>query len=911
MASSMFSPLRNINNASASIYETIRRHEEEGNESDEDDLLAQEEGFAAIHNTRVVHNSQHPKARTVMDGLRQPSNPSGSSKQARPKWMNRRRKMNDLEDPEDDVPASLLIEGEQLGLGPGSIALPPPPSQTPGSEPFKPGQLPSPRMRQNVRQESQRSHPAPRVGRKPGTVTSPLSAADPKTKAMYRWTSVVNLDNFLEDVYQYYLFHGIWSILLRRLFGLLTGAFLVGFSLFLTQCVNYHSGLSHVERLEQVLVKNCTRKMGFFPSLVLWGLVLFWILRLFQYALDMQRLKHLHDFYLYLLDISDSELQSISWQEVVSRLMALRDSNASVAANISATSRKFVHTQSKQRMDAHDIANRLMRRDNYFIAMINKEVLDFTLPIPFLRNRQLFTRVLEWNVKWCIMDFVFNERAQVQQIFLKDTHRRELSEALRKRMIFAGCVNLLVAPFLIALLLIRSFFTHFNEYQKNPGAIGSREYSVLAEWKFREFNELWHLFKRRINMSHPFASRYIDQFPKDKTIQIARFVTFISGAVVSVLGMATIFDQENFLAMELTPGRTAIFYLGLFGGVWAIARGMVPEDSLVYEPAFAMQEVIDFTHYQPSHWNGRLHTVEVKKEFEQLYKVKVLTFVEEILSLIFTPFVLWFSLPKCSDRIIDFFREFTVHVDGIGYVCSFAEFKLKKPIEGPGGAQTAGGPFSTAKNDDVREDYFSSKDHKLEQSYWGFMNDYARNPKADVRFHYQTARKRVNLPPPVPGLPSPTLQAGFGANHPSLRHDSIFSPSRGATGAVNLSQSAAQCPGTPLQSMLLDPHHQPLGTFTTSAPIRDKSRALYASQGMKSVIGRPEQVLEEMDEDEVPKEDVPTASETGSWRYDDESTDDRSDDDEDAVLHDGVGVLGLIRRLQKTQSDGHRAASGI
>lgn len=69
----------------------------------------------------------------------------------------------------------------------------------------------------------------------------------------------------------------------------------------------------------------------------------------------------------------------------------------------------------------------------------------------------------------------------------------------------------------------------------------------------------------------------------------------------------------------------------------------------------------------------------MKREFMQLYAMKVSIFIEEVLSVIFTPFILWWSLPKCSDRIIDFFREFTVHVDGVGYVCSFAVFNFQKP----------------------------------------------------------------------------------------------------------------------------------------------------------------------------------------------------------------------------------------
>lgn len=48
--------------------------------------------------------------------------------------------------------------------------------------------------------------------------------------------------------------------------------------------------------------------------------------------------------------------------------------------------------------------------------------------------------------------------------------------------------------------------------------------------------------------------------------------------------------------------------------------------------------------------------------------------------MIITPFILWISLPKCSDKIIDFFRENTVHVHGLGYVCSYAMFDFNKSV---------------------------------------------------------------------------------------------------------------------------------------------------------------------------------------------------------------------------------------
>jgi autophagy-related protein 9 len=38
---------------------------------------------------------------------------------------------------------------------------------------------------------------------------------------MWRWANVEDLDNFLKDVYTYFLGNGIWSILLTRVLNLL------------------------------------------------------------------------------------------------------------------------------------------------------------------------------------------------------------------------------------------------------------------------------------------------------------------------------------------------------------------------------------------------------------------------------------------------------------------------------------------------------------------------------------------------------------------------------------------------------------------------------------------------------------------------------------------------------------------
>ena len=603
--------------------------------------------------------------------------------------------------------------------------------------------------------------------------------------------------------------------------------------------------------------------------------------------------------------------------------MLLRDSNPATAAGVKERHRRFLGSQSKQRMDAHDIANRLMRRDNYLIALINKDILDLTLPVPFFKNRQLFSKTLEWNLNLCILDFVFNEQGQVKALFLKDTHRRALSNALRSRFLFAGLMNVLCAPFIVLFFMLLYFFRYFNEYQRNPSQIGSRQYTPLAQWKFREFNELWHLFERRVNMSYPFASRYLDQFPKDKTIQISKFVAFISGALASVLFIASVIDPELFLAFEITPQRTVLFYLGVFGTVWAVARGLVPEENLVFDPEYALTNVAEYTHYLPSNWRGRLHSDEIRAEFALLYQMKLVTFLEEILSIIFTPFILWFSLPKCSDRLVDFFREFTVHVDGLGYVCSFAVFDFKKG--GNNVAQQDGGAAQ-----DLREEYYSTKDGKMLASYYGFIDNYVNNHRPSAPFPHPATRQSFHAPPSFPGMMSPNLGAevqGPALSRPGRGERQQRPPARSILSGAAPTHPSIQSRtprfapvgshSSPMTSILLDPQHQPPSVgMRTQRKYGTQSRLRNSRKPLDDPLEDDEEALTGNgghpggDGSEGTVDDSNLGE---SWKTTRAGTrDEDGEEDSQTTNHDrGPGVLGLVYQFSKAHTEGRGTGVSI
>lgn len=533
----------------------------------------------------------------------------------------------------------------------------------------------------------------------------------PKERALYLWANIVNMDEFLIDVYYYYRGKGFMSILASRIVDLLILTFTLLFTTFLRWGIDYHQFFSHwqsnsgnVITLKDLVIPGfLIHKVPGSVKFLLLGFSSYISLRVLQLYFDAKyKLSELRNFYRHLLEITDdAELMTISWSTIVERIMLLKDQNSLTAS----THRSLMYTNdlnSKVRLNAHDIANRIMRKENYMIALINKDVLDISIPLPLFlsgvaSSKSVLTRTLEWNIKICINNFIFNDNGQINQNVLKESSRNLMSQELNSRFKMAAIINLILCPFIVIYFVLLYFFRYFNEYKVNPSSLlGLRQYTPWAEWKLREFNELPHFFNRRLHLSIGPANTYISQFPSSVlVINLLTLVNFISGALIAVLViMGLLFENEehNFWSFELTEGRSTLFYISVFGTLFAVSSN--PEKSsqttstadnsnsrvasFFYDPEASLRYVAQFTHYLPSSWNGMLHTVEVKNRFCELFKLKIVIILNEILSLILTPFVLWFKISNNSSAIIDFFREYTIHVDGLGHVCYFAMFNFEE-----------------------------------------------------------------------------------------------------------------------------------------------------------------------------------------------------------------------------------------
>jgi autophagy-related protein 9 len=723
------------------------------------------------------------------------------------------------------------------------------------------------------------SRPAGVNTRRSTTQVAVLSSAkpqvDPRADAMWLYTNASNLDAFLREVYRYYVGHGVWSILLSRALNSLTELFVFSFAMFLTTCIDY-SKIPSSKSTGEVLIPKCMAKASWLKNAALFFFVIYWLWQLAQHIADVRRLFRMHDFFLHVLNINDVDIQTVSWVRVVDGLVKVQDANVATA-NPRPSMRKYLdYKEPQQRLSAESIANRLMRQDNYYVALYNKDVLDFTLPLPFVGSRQFYSKSLEWCIDFCLTNFIFDEQGSIRPFCLEVKNRQVLVEALRARLRFAAITSVVIAPFNILRFCIVFFFKYYTEFTRNPARASARTFTPFAEWKIREFNELEHLFERRIRQAYPFAKEYLAQFPKDKTDQVCRFVAFVSGAVAAVLTLATLFDPELFLTFQITPGRTAVFWLTVMVGIFGVAHGSLPDENEIHDPVLHLKEVLVFTHYLPSHWKDRLHSDEVRAEFSAMYQMKVVIFVEEILSLIVAPWILWRNSGKRTDRIVDFFREQTVHVEGIGHQCNFAVFGFKKDLN-------AEDPIAVLNEPDgLRDDYYGLKDDKMASSVQNFMQYYSH-------YNHRAAGRRPHgwQPPPAwpPVMPTQTSNEG-----PNARASSSKVPYPSGRKPVGITSPRQQATTSKMQQRHPGghPRQQPIATSRYD----DHPR------------GGPSRTIHEVSESGLMANDSDLREfADGPGRKSQTSDRDDADDNEDEAAGGNPGVLGMLYQFSKAQAD--------
>lgn len=495
------------------------------------------------------------------------------------------------------------------------------------------------------------------------------------------WHHIKNLDNFFTRIYHFHQKNGFTCMVVSELFELVQFLFVVTFTTFLFNCVEYdvlfanravnHTGqsLNPLDRNKVTLPdailpsQQCIERIQS-NSWIIFLLIMaaiFWIYRLGKVIWNVLSYWEIRQFYIKALKIRMDELCNFTWQEVQGRLI-----------NLQREQQMCIH---KKELTELDIYHRILRFKNYTVAMINKSLLPVRLRMPFFGDVIFLTQGLKYNFELILFwgpCSLFQNKWNLHPKYKRASNRLELARQLSRIILLAGIANLLLCPFVLVWQVLYAFFSYAEVIKREPGSLGARRWSLYGRVYLRHFNELDHELQGRLGRGYKPAAKYMNAFISPLLSVLAKNVAFFSGSVLAVLIALTVYDEDVLTVQHIL---TAITVLGV---VITVTRSFIPDEHMVWCPEQLLQCVLAHIHYMPDHWKGNANKSETRDEMAQLFQYKAVFILEELLSPIITPFILIFLLRNKSLEIIDFFRNFTVEVVGVGDICSFAQMDIRR-----------------------------------------------------------------------------------------------------------------------------------------------------------------------------------------------------------------------------------------
>lgn len=502
----------------------------------------------------------------------------------------------------------------------------------------------------------------------------------------------ISFDIFVIRLYKYFQGKGYCKIILSQIVSLLSIIFLVGFSVFLVQCVDWHT-LRHYNDTEYLKLHSVVHGKGLLHPrwwivISLLVFIVFLYYKISKLLHDAREIRHLKSFVNNELQIDDSLLNSITWPFMVEKFQQYY--RASVEVNglpgrIHLPRLPFDAQSifSEEPPTVYEIASVIMREDNYFIGIMDN-VLPFTLQSRTAECKgqsqyhHLFSKTLEWNLKHAVIKFIFDKDLKVDTDFADVNNIPKLTEKLEQRIKIMAIINLVLIPFLFIYSLVYIVFNYGEKFYKYPNTLGTRQWSLVARWKFREYNELPHNFVNRMELGARYARKYISECYTGSYFDIlAKFVVLVFSTVFVVLLFMTLMNDNMLIYLELTGGASVIWYLGTLGSLIAFSRTFILDRSLSKKkcPKKSFTKMSEHVHYIPPEWCDEAYKTKIKNKLLSLYEFQIVSLIKEIAGIVITPFAMLFIVRKYSEAIVRFVNQQTIEVPRIGKICKLSSFE--------------------------------------------------------------------------------------------------------------------------------------------------------------------------------------------------------------------------------------------
>lgn len=467
-----------------------------------------------------------------------------------------------------------------------------------------------------------------------------------------------NLDNFLKDIYSYYKHKGFFSYLLNSLYNYITiisSSFMVVFLMFSFKWNEFSDC-----RSDEKLCKTFENYIDY-RNVINWFCVLFFLQFIplfYQFFIKCGVAKKNYGVY-NKISISENDLRTLNWSMIIRKLQKLQLSTHFIRSNM--------------KINALSITGRIMRIDNYKIALFTHDVIPLGSPSLYesIASGKIWYlgKILEKNLDYIFFkDGIINHNTFELSLMSK--------EKLDNRFKFFSILNFLLIPFAIIYTVIHSVIEYINEISsKNEG--GLRFFTPHSMWIIREYNELEHQFYYRVSRSQKHTESYFGVFQNPVYTLISKCVVFILSCIIFMICIFGLLDDSVLIRVTLF-NRGLVWYFALFSTLVAFLRPSTISKSDNYiNSNIQMKKISSFTHVNPTFWKN-LDSWSIKQSFENMVPNRIILILQEIICILQTPYIMWNVMPQYTEKLLDFCKEVTYNDNTIGDICKFSTLSINK-----------------------------------------------------------------------------------------------------------------------------------------------------------------------------------------------------------------------------------------
>lgn len=472
-------------------------------------------------------------------------------------------------------------------------------------------------------------------------------------------------------IYQYFIYRGFNTIVINQVVRIINSYILIFIINFLTNCVDYKGILSDNDN-DNKKISDYINIHKWFPNNV-YLLICFILYCIYLFCITLNTVsiikntQRIRKFYNKDLSIDDSSLKYYTWEQIHARILKLKDDHISTNRN-----------------SIYRISNKVCHNNNLITSIFRSEL--FTFPN--------FSKLLEWNFIYCIVDPIQNSVKQAtceyqmneyNNSILNETKVTSINESLlnsslrssinygntyvnttlnktsntklnlnyqnlysiylkkvNSRLKLVFFINIVSMPFAIVILGIYLVLKYGEKFYHNPKLIYQRQLNIKSKWKLTYYNEFPHLFNERIKSLQYNMNIIIDQYQSTIFQIIYRLFVFICGSIFIVLFSLTLISGNDFANIILFDNKSILWFLSVLGTFLIIARSSKEErfiDSKEKNEIFNKLRH-DLISLEPNLLKNKNDQELIINLINDIYPYKVKFILYEIIYLLLSPYYL-------------------------------------------------------------------------------------------------------------------------------------------------------------------------------------------------------------------------------------------------------------------------------